>query len=543
MAVRYCYPAAGTVRTDDERIGRLYHNTARYIDRPEVWEGLFRLACLIKSSPTEEPVASFIVNAGADTDSGAFKGTFPEQICIARALLAFFEYNTDRTILKRIASWLRYTEIEFDNLSSGSSILYNPADLMELLVRYYQASGVKSALRLCTRLRADAFDWTTAMHTFQQSIPIRQDERTEAFCFPAVKPDEIDYDDREKLINHAEMLADGVRFTLFSGLFSGHGQDLSSGKTIWSYLIKHHRALCGGTTGDPYLSGNAPDQPVSSTVLCAWTEAFAAQMIQEDSEWAADEMIRIVYNGLEYCLNHEEAISVQRINTVCEMQTVPSDCVKYYARLARAVSCAFLHAVALTENGFRINYLLPARYMLMSQKQPVMLKTDEQSVVFLCKKPVSAVTELFRPRTASWSVDIRRNKPNEFSFLRKRYDDESFVLTADTEWDDRDKIILEPDNRIVCENTHHQGVCYLYFNRMLCLPASEADYAYAVCGPAVMEEGSATIAVAPADTWRIRDHLPADIPVLPETVHEQIIKKLETYSSLRCRITMFPRAR
>ena len=262
MAVRYCYPAAGTVRTDDERIGRLYHNTARYIDRPQVWEGLFRLACLIKSNPAEEPVASLIVNAGADTDSGAFEGTFPVQICIARALLALFEYNTDRTILKRIASWLRYTEIEFDNLSSGSSILYNPADLMELLVRYYQASGVKSALRLCTRLRADAFDWTTAMHTFQQSIPIRQDERTEAFCFPTVKPDEIDYDDREKLINHAEMLADGVRFTLFSGLFSGHGQDLSSGKTIWSYLIKHHRALCGGTTGDPYLSGNAPDQPV-----------------------------------------------------------------------------------------------------------------------------------------------------------------------------------------------------------------------------------------------------------------------------------------
>ena len=55
-----------------------------------------------------------------------------------------------------------------------------------------------------------------------------------------VKPEEIDYEQKEKLINHAEMLADGVRYTLYAGLFSGNGQDLSAGKNAWSYLQKYH---------------------------------------------------------------------------------------------------------------------------------------------------------------------------------------------------------------------------------------------------------------------------------------------------------------
>ena len=123
MTVSCSFPAAGTVRTTDERVINLYQKAVQYDKQPCLWEGLFRLACLIKTKPMDEPVAAYILHAIEDSENGALSGTFSEQICIARATFALFEYNTDREILKRIASWLRYVEIEFDNLIYKSFII------------------------------------------------------------------------------------------------------------------------------------------------------------------------------------------------------------------------------------------------------------------------------------------------------------------------------------------------------------------------------------------------------------------------------------
>ena len=88
--------------------------------------------------------------------------------------------------------------------------------------------------------------------TFQQSIPIGQKETGLPDFSSGIRPDLIEYDQKERLINHSEMLADGVRYSLFAGIYSGHSRDLSAGKTVWAYLLKHHHALCGGVTGNPY---------------------------------------------------------------------------------------------------------------------------------------------------------------------------------------------------------------------------------------------------------------------------------------------------
>ena len=68
------------------------------------------VACLIKNKPAEEPVAGLIYDAIRDTENGSVEGSLTEQIQKMRAAFAVFEYNTDRTILKRIAVWLRYLE-------------------------------------------------------------------------------------------------------------------------------------------------------------------------------------------------------------------------------------------------------------------------------------------------------------------------------------------------------------------------------------------------------------------------------------------------
>ena len=543
LNVPISFPAAGTVRTADKRVLRLYQQCSRYIEQPCLWEGLFRLACLVKNKPAEEPVSIRIQDACGETENGSFSGSVSDQVCIARAALALYEYNTDRALLQRLAEWVRYTEIEFDAIAAQDGILYRPADLMEFLVRFYQASGVRAALRLCARIRAEAFDWTTALHTFQQSIPIRTGEADHGYPIPDTTPDRIEYDQKEKLINHAELLADGIRYSVFAGLFSGHGQDLSSGKTAWAYLEKHHRALCGGTTGDPYLSGNGADRAVNNLVLCAWAEAFTSQMLLPDSAWAAEELTRIVYNGLEDCLNRDPVPGVQYINTINEEEAEPDAPERLYARLARAVASVFRHAAATTETGVRINCLLPAKYMLMVRKQQLILQTDDTSAAFQCRKPTEATLELFIAPSCSGTVRLIRDGEVRSSSHTGDIPEGGKYLRTDAVWQNGDRIELLPDDSILSAVTHHQGNAYMHMNRLLCLPADEDSFARAACGEPVMHDGKASVLTAAAEKWHLKDGRPADIPVLPEPHGEPAAAELAEYAVYRQRITMIPRAR
>lgn len=514
-----------------------------YSEQPCIWEGLFRIACLIKKKPMEEAVSELIVAAAEDSGDGSFKGGFSDQICTARALLALFEYNTDRSILKRISSWLRYTEIEYDSLKIQDGIMFRPADLMELLIRFYLVSGSKTALRLCAKLRAEAFDWTTNLHTFQQSIPIRKDSTEKAYRFPSVRPDEIGYDEKEKLINHSEMLADGVRYTIYAGLFSGHSRDLSSGKTVWPYLYKHHHALCGGTTGNPYLSGTAADQIVNHFALCAWTEAFAAQMISAGSEWASDEMIRIVFNGLDECLNRKNLSDTQRVNTFGKADCMTADPVRLYSRLTRAVWAAYSHAVSATENGICIHYLLPGKYMFMIGKQPVVLQTDYKKAIIHASRPFSARIEIYLPEFCTGSVRLVRNAESSTDVLYETKGRDSCYTHLDGEWQNRDTILFCNEEAVFCEKTHHQGVAFISSYRLMCMKADETDYSRAVCSEPVWDQNQVCVETAEIDQWKIAGNEPGDIPVLPDATGNRVRTVLIPYSDCEQRIAMFPRIR
>ena len=541
MAVPHCFPACGTVRTQDERILRLYEKANLFADAPSLWEGLFRLACLLKSKPAEEPVYSRIISAIAETEDGSFAGSFGEQICTARAALAVFEYSTDMTILKRIALWVRYAEIEFDSLCLQDRILFRPADLMELLIRFYQASGVKSALRFCARLRADAFDWTTALHTFQQTIPISSDDGGD---FPAglTKPESMDFTEREKLTNHAEMLADGMRYTVFAGMFSGHSRDLSAGKTVWSHLVRHHHAVCGGTTGHPFLSGNGTDRPVSTAALGAWTEAFASQMILPDSVWALEELIRIAFNGLEDCLSRETLPDTQRVNTVSEASEA-ADPLPLYARITRAAAAVYTHAVTLTEDSVRVNYLLAGKTLAMIRRQPVILETDQACVIFRSKKPFTAPVELYLSSCDSVSVRMLKNgkaiaaQDNGEAPVNAEY------IRTEADWQDGDGLLTVPDDKITVEEAHHRGVAVLRGKRIMCAAADENNFARAACGSPVREGESVLIPLAGTDKWRMKGKDLSDIPVLPPVSGDAVPTALIPYAGAGKRVSVFPKAK
>lgn len=540
LASPHNFPVNGTIRTRNERISYLYKRAEGYKSEPCIWEGLFEIACLIKSKPDEEPVYRLIYDGIKPTENGSFSGTVSDQIAAARAALSVFEYNTDKKILKRLAEWLRYFEIEFDTITLQDNILYRPADLMDFLIRYYNITGMKSVLRICTRIRAAAFDWTTALHTFQQSIPIRKEEISSGIHEIACKPEDIDFDVKESLINHAEMLADGVRYTICSGLFSGHSQDLSSGRAIWEYLSKHHRAVCGGTTGNPYLCGCASDQPVSNMAVAAWTEAFASQMVQSDSEWALDELIRLIYNGLRECLNRDGISEYQRINTVEEPVYHHEDDHLIYARITRAAAAAYRHAVTITDSGIRINYLLDGKYMFTAGNSRVILNADKKTAVFQCKDSFQARIDF---RISRFSSSVLRIKQGEHEAdVKTDGPEKGFYVRTEKSWNNGDGFVLKPDKRIISEDTHHQGICFFRENQLLTVPADIHEYAFAVCEYPETKEGKIIIGIKETEKWPLREGEPADIPVLPGSSKKTIYKEMIPYSNNFRRITMFPKA-
>ncbi len=542
LKTQYCAPSNGTIRSKDARVIRLYGNAEKWIDYPAVWEGLFRLACMVKTKPMNEPVAIKIYEALRTTDNGSFRGSVMEQICTARAAFAVFEYNTDKDILKRIAEWLRYLEVEFVDVSLQDNLLYQPADLMELLVQYYKATGMKSVLRLCARLRAEAFDWTTALHTFQQNISVRKKDIENTEIHIPCKPEDLEYDDKEKLINHTEMLADGMRYTAFSGMFSGHGQDLSSGFTLWDYLKKHHRALCGGTTANPYLCGSASDQPVSNIAMAAWIEAFGAQMYLPETDWAHEELIRIVYNELEDCLERADIPEYQLINTVSNKRTAPQNEMLLYARITRAVATAYRYAVMIKENGIIINYLLPGRYLIMNRKQPAVLHTDADSAVFQCRKPIEACVDIYV--SGNETADISQIRQNSVTVYRQKRQEKNsgYYLRTDNEWHNGDGFRFEQNSSIIHEDTHHQGICFFVRNRLLSVSSDINHFAYAVCGMPENKNGEITIMLTETEKWKTAGDNPADIPVLPTDGRVHAAKTMTPYHLTECRTTMFPKA-
>ncbi|QUC67947.1 hypothetical protein [Aristaeella hokkaidonensis] len=541
LAVSHCFPCNGTIRTTDESIKNLYVTAGRWIDNPYLWEGLFRVACLIKNKPMEEPVTALILNAVRDTENGSAEGCLSRQISIIRAAFAVYEYNTDRMLLQRLAVWCHYLEIEFEHLiKEDPEPLYKPADLMEFLVRFYQVTGLKAVLRICTRLRAAAFNWTSALHTFQQSIPVCTDELHPVMPELTEAPEDIDYDEKEKLINHAEMLADGIRYSVFSGIFSGNGQDLAAGKVVWRYLRKHHHALCGGTTSNPYLCGNAPEQPISNCTVAAWVEAFASQLILEDSEWALDELIRIVFNSLEDCLNKERAGNIQKVNGSAYAFNQSGETADLYARLTRAAAVVYQHAVTLKEKGICVNYTVPGKFLLMIRKQAVILNMNEDSLQLQCKKTINAYLDVFIPVTGTSVIKLTGSQEDTDLTDTVVSKESGYYVHLKKEWQNQDGVLFEDTDRVISEDTHHQGICYIHNNRLYALPVKKDDPNYAVHSGSEIYDGGVKVSMSVIPGTYHPDKK-TDIPVLPVSDSQAELKELIPYSRTKDRMTMFPR--
>jgi len=210
----------GQARVQQPRMQALYDMTAQAQEQPALWEGAFRLACLLTARPMEEPVARWIQAAMDDQlPDGSLPLTLPEAVAVLRAAWAMYEYDVKRPLLERMMKWCGWACEHWEALLAETAIRTRPADLMELLSNLYRCTGVKPLLTLCERLRTQSMDWSGALHTFFVQQPIGR-----MITWPELERgmigeehSETGFYTRQYLICHGETLADGMRSTKASG--------------------------------------------------------------------------------------------------------------------------------------------------------------------------------------------------------------------------------------------------------------------------------------------------------------------------------------
>jgi len=539
----------GCAVTDQPQAMALYQALLAHQEDPESWLGLFELSCLVTANPMEEPAGKRITAALAQSEDASLPGDFFQQLQTARAALAAAEYTCDKGILQRLSKWCRWIEINWDQLAVLSRFRIAPADWMEFLVRFYQMTGLKAILRLCTRLRSGVMDWTTVLHSFGKQKR-REDVTGEAFRndFLQNRLDEGDFFTREQIICHGELLADGMRYTALAAIFSGNGQEMSAGKTGWKAIRKGHYAICGGTTGAPFLSGLGSDQPVSLAVLSAWAEAFGAQLYLGDSEWALDELIRIKENGFAYAVGQAPVAAVQYVNhpdpaAAPAAEGIGAGPVHTLSRAAHAMSLICRLAVTVGRDQVRFNYPMTGKFLLHSGKT-VLLGGEDEILIKRAAEPgfpflvYSAGTET-RDITVERSGEIYVSETQEECAAPKEGTYTSFDMNGLS----GTSIRYARGVRILEEDTHHQGKCYFAGNRLMAATVTGQDWKIAAAGhPAVSPDGEATLVCAEVPQWKKKNGLPGDLPVMPRTGETERAVTLAPYKRTGGRMAMLPTA-
>ncbi len=543
----------GLVRTEAGELISLYRKLNEFTGNPYTWEGAFSLACLICDHPADEPSAKAVNRALADTEDGSFAGIEEaDQISAARAALALFEYTGDKEILKRLAKWCRWLEARWDRFTGTRWVRVQPADLMEFLVRFYRISGLKAVLRLCSRLRSAAMDWTTALHHFQQRTSLNLPDSAEEMKALYAREDftELDFFNTQYLTNHAEILADGMRYTAYSAIYSGNGQEMSAGRKGWEYIHKHHGAVCGGTTANVLLAGRGANQGIHPAATAAWTEAMISQMHAGTETWAVNELVRLAYNGLADCLNHAEKTGYRFVNWLggsgdsqC-FDPVPEQDrdMRTAARLARAAAAVWQYAVTTGTEEIRLNYLMPGRYYVTNGNQSAILTSDGESVHFRCKESVDINLLLFCAETETADISVQNVDGTEIpASTEELIRSGGGYLRIRRSWENLDTLIFHQGDRIYTEETQHQGICVFTRNRLMSLDVSGAEYRYAVFGKPCMKNGKPFVPMKRISRWPAADGIPSDIPVLPAGKGEAVYAPLTGYADTAERITIFPR--
>lgn len=538
----------GQARVRLPQMQTLYAMTAHAQEQPALWEGAFRLACLLKAAPEQEPVAQWIQSVMArQKDDGSLPLPLPETVTVLRAAWALYAYTVSRPLLERLVKWCGWACDHWEALLKEPSIRVRPAELMELLSDLYRCTGVKPLLTLCERLRSQSMDWSGALHTFSVQQAMRRMMPWQELEQGMMNEEnsETGFYTRHYLTCHGETLADGMRSAVVTGRYSGSGSELTAAKTGWERIVRYHGAACGGFTSEEMLGGASPASAVSAPALGALAEALAAQ----DDVWAYDALEQLLHNGMPAAVTSDDVVVFQRVNGLQE-DCGAADCYhveedaydRALQRLCRGYAAAASSAVTCRSDGLAINIFLPGRYAVPQKEGMLVLSVsgdkDQYTVTVHTRQPLRAVVYL---RVPSWT----KNAAVAINGLQMEVKCVDMHVHFDRVWNDGDVVTLDLERSLRVMEGYHQSACVAYGPHVMALPVQESgSWNMALCGvPELNAEGEVTATLCRVPSWKKKGAVPADVPVLPATEGESMQAVLRPYAETPCRMTMLPRGR
>ena len=534
----------GQVRCDNREVRELYDLCSRYFDVPAVFEGAFGLACLLTDNAYNEKITSVILESVHGIIHGETNMNYRDQIAVARAAMAVYEYSVRKEILADIMVWCSVLETEWEDLAADRDVRQHPADLMELLLRLYRITGKRVLLRMCTRLRSSGMDWSGILNTFNQPRPLKR-SMTLAEIKDSMASEEYSEDKyytRKYLSNDAVSLSDGMRFSICCALYSGSGQQTAAAEKGWQSISKQHGTVCGGTTADRLLEGNATHRGISAAAAGSWCEALCCAMLTEKRPWASDEVMKLALNAMPAAVRTGSVIPYQRVNDLRETPDDagcfdPGQCdehmIQCIARLSRGYAVLYHSAVSATRGGLNINLPLDGKYAVSFDEQLCVL-TIKKNIITLHSER-NAQGQIGVTVSMNSDTDIHVNDETHYHAPRGNR------IAIDREWNNGDTITIDMPLQLQAVETHHQGIAVYDGLRLLAYPAGVNDYAYAICGDPVRDNGKVCIPVRRVIGWNVNGNILPDVQVAPKTDGEIKNIVLVPYSETDQRISVFPK--
>ena len=256
-------------------------------------------------------------------------------------------------------------------------------------------------------------------------------------------------------------------------------------------------------------------------------------------------MIRIGFNGLRDALRENSLQMVQYLNQLEIGTDIRENSREEHvlARCARAVSVFYRWAAGLSAGTLHLHYPLAGKYLIPGKKAVVTMNSHAAEIRVrdtseLGLAVYAAATETREMLVCHGKQEITVHSSGEpLSEIR-----EGKLYQTETKIHDQDRIEWKNRQAVRFERVHHQGLCFWAENQIRVLKTDQ-EWRYAATGNALCtEEGAVQVEAAPVSSWRVRDHRPVEIPVLPTRAGEPLLLQTTPYAGTDGRIAIFPRA-
>lgn len=473
-----------------------------------------------------------------------------EGIRIMLAAARIFAHRGDKALLMPMMRYCAHLRERWEELRLDGDVMGQAADLMELLVFLYNATGKKALLHLMELTRRDAMDWSGLMSTFALSRPtgkLMDRDEMEAGR-KAEGNDPSGFYTRQYLATFGPALAQGIRLPMLMGLYSGSSRDLEAGYAGYEKIMRFHGSALGVFTSDLHLAGGSPSAAVSAWSAGETARSLARVWQVTEKPGAAEALARLVENALPAFLPEGRLLPFLRVNSLSVNAGV-ADC---YApgealRTAEESLGALLSgaaeiartAVCATSTGISVGLYLPGRYVLRlgGEKTALTVSAEDQRLTLTVSMKKPAEAEL-RLRIPSWTKDPMVQVNGEGGYAPEA--GKVFALRRTFQEGDVITLLLPCDARL--EEGYHQSISVLRGDTLMALPVEGENWRRALCGAADTEEG--TVAkVMDAPEWKTRVHVPADPPIAPRTEGEAEKVVLQPFARAACRIAAFPKGK